>query len=250
MNMITKRKKRVALLIEEAKVRLHNSTDLLHDDGHAARVAGYARGIAIQMGLDDALHIEALEISAWWHDVSRTITKKPSFVLMPFIDDTLSAIMLTITIFKRRACTRSSFLAVRLIISKSAATGHIFSRVFLTKKMRSLLDILRDADTVDTLASERTDVIHSMIGSSRLYERGYKTMIWWFSSTAFFEVKTHAAKEYLMQVLEEFLEWIHLEHIRHWHVDRYGKEWLDDTLKKLSIIMNNLQLQLSTVHHT
>ncbi len=248
--MTEKHTKKVQRLIAEAKTRLKASNDLLHDAGHANRVASYASGIARSMGIEDPQYIEALEISAWWHDVSRTITKKPSFVLMPFVDDTLSAIMLVITIFKRRAFTRSSFLACRLVLSKSIATGKIFSRVFLTKKMRTLLDILTDADTVDTLAAERTEVIRGMVGSSKFHAHTYRAMIWWFATPKFFEMKTHAAKAYLLQVLEEFLEWIHEEHVRLWHIERYGMKWLEGMLNRLGDIMHNLELQLSATHST
>ena len=243
--MSLKHQKKIATLIEEARVRLHVSNDPLHDDGHAERVAMYAESIAAQMGIQDERYIEALTLSAWWHDVSRTITKKPSFVLMPFIDDTLSSIMLCITMIKKRAVTRSAILALRLVLSKSAATGKIFSRVCLTKKMRTLLDILEDADIVDTLAPERTQVIHSLVGSSRMYEQGYKVMTWWFASTAFLEVKTYAAKEHLLEVLTELVTWLKQQHIWDWHVERYGKEWFELMMTRLDGIMQRLELQLS-----
>lgn len=244
MNMI---QKHLALLICEAQVRLEKSNDPLHDAGHASRVATYAAGIARQMNIVDPIHTQALEISAWWHDVSRTITKKPSFVLMPLIDDTLSALMLAITIIKRRAFTRSAFLALRLVLSKSVATGKVFSRICLTKNMRTLLDILRDADTVDTLAAERTDVIHSMVDSSWISKHAYKTMIWWFATTAYMEVKTHAAKEYIVDVFQEFLAWVTQDHIRLWHIERYGEVWFDGVMKKLHFMLNNLHKELSSV---
>jgi hypothetical protein len=243
--MILKRHKKITLLIEDARTRLRQSNDLLHDEGHAARVATYAINIASHMGIDNPRHIEALEISAWWHDVSRTITKKPSFVLMPFIDDTLSAIMLGITIIKSLSLTRSTWLAFRLVLSKSAATGKIFSRVFLTKKMRTLLDILDDADTVDTLAPERTEVIHAMVGSSRTYKHAYKMMTWWFASTTYMEVKTDAAKEYLIKVLQEFVVWAQQAHIRMWHIERYGEEWLENMIGRINIFLRELERDLT-----
>ncbi|PIR03312.1 MAG: hypothetical protein COV60_00950 [Candidatus Magasanikbacteria bacterium CG11_big_fil_rev_8_21_14_0_20_43_7] len=239
--------KKNILLIHDAKIRLINGSDPLHDERHAERVATYAFDIASRLGITGQYEIDALEISAWWHDVSRTITKKPSFLLMPCIDDTLSAIMLGITIIKFRSFSRSSWLAFRLVLSKSVATGKIFSRMFLSKKVHVLLDILHDADTVDTFASERTDVIHDMVGTSRIYERGYKMMIWWFASVEYFDMKTVVAKEYLMQVLKELLEWVSQDHIQIWHIERYGEEWLQKMIDRLIIVMNTLHRELFLV---
>lgn len=236
---------KISLLIEEARMRLDGGNDPLHDSRHAARVAEYAKNIAKQTSITDSRHLEALLISAWWHDVSRTITKTPSFVLMPLLDDTLSAIMLAITIVKRGAFTRSSLLAWRLVLSKSIATGKIFSRVFLSKQMRVLLDILQDADTVDTLARERTEMIQEIIGSSKNYERGYQLMTWWFTSTTFLHVKTDAAKKQLQTVLQEFFSWLMQLHIKDWHIERYGKEWFDELVQKLRVFMYDIQMQLS-----
>lgn len=237
--MINKRQK-IDILIHEARRRLQVCDDLLHDERHAQRVANYAISIANKMGIKERKYIESLIIGAWWHDVSRTITKKPSFVLMPLIDDTLSAIMLGITMLKFGVFHRSAWLAFRLVLSKSMATGRIFSRIFLSKNMRTLLDILHDADTVDTLASERMRIIRTIIGSSSVYLYGYKMMIWWFTATTFLQVKTQVAKEYLMQVLKEFLEWVSQEHIIEWHVERYGKLWADKMMNKLLMLIKKL----------
>ena len=244
MSMTFKQSTKIPLLINEAKKRLKAGNDPLHDEGHAERVATYAIRIAAQMGIQDTRYMDALIMSAWWHDVSRTITKKPSFVLMPFIDDTLSAVMLAITIVKRRAWNRSSLLALRLVLSKSIATGRIFSRFFLSKKMRTLLDILHDADTVDTLAPERTHVIHALVGSSKNYERAYQLMTWWFASTTFLHVKTQAAKEYLLDVLKDFVLWLKEEHIHLWHIERYGSEWVERMMYRLRQIMHDLEHQI------
>jgi hypothetical protein len=233
------------VLLREARERLRACPDVLHDDRHAQRVARYASEIAGHMGIVDVRHLEALEISAWWHDVSRTITRNPSFVVMPFVDDTLSALMLLITIFKRRAFSRSALLALRLVLSKSAATGKVFARIFLTRDVRMLLDILQDADTVDIFAPERTTVIHSLVGTSRLYAYGYKTMTWWFASTTILDVKTEAAKAYLMNMFQEFILWFRQEHIRLWHIERYGEVWLDMMMQRLQERMYILQCDMA-----
>ena len=235
----------VQSLISQAESILMGSHDPLHDHRHAERVADYAVVIARELHITKSSHLDALKLSAWWHDISRVMTKKPSFVLMPFIDDTLSAIILAWTAIKTGKWNRTAWLASRLILAKSVGTGKVFSRMFLTKRMRLLLDILQDADTVDTLASERTRDIQQLVDSSLSYHYAYRIMVWWFISTAFLEVKTQAAKEQLMAVLKEFMIWIHEESIMEWHIERYGQAWIDNMHVKLEQIIVQLEQDLS-----
>ncbi|OIO19026.1 MAG: hypothetical protein CO029_01450 [Candidatus Magasanikbacteria bacterium CG_4_9_14_0_2_um_filter_41_10] len=235
----------VQSLISQAESILMGSHDPLHDHRHAERVADYAVVIARELHITKSSHLDALKLSAWWHDISRVMTKKPSFVLMPFIDDTLSAIILAWTAIKTGKWNRTAWLASRLILAKSVGTGKVFSRMFLTKRMRLLLDILQDADTVDTLASERTRDIQQLVDSSLSYHYAYRIMVWWFISTAFLEVKTQAAKEQLMAVLKEFMIWSHEESIMEWHIERYGQAWIDNMHVKLEQIIVQLEQDLS-----
>ncbi|HCM53756.1 MAG TPA: hypothetical protein DIS59_02285 [Candidatus Magasanikbacteria bacterium] len=241
----------VRALISQAETILMGSHDPLHDHRHAERVADYAVAIATELNITKASHIDALRLSAWWHDISRVMTEKPSFLLMPFIDDTLSAVILAWTALKSGKWNRTVWLASRTILAKSVGTGKLFARMFLTKRMRLLLDILQDADTVDTLASERTRIIRELVESSRAYHYAYRVMVWWFVSTAFLEVKTNAAKAQLMIVLQEFMVWVHQEKIMKWHTDRYGQEWIDYVHARLLFIMTQLERDLAFVRiHT
>jgi len=237
----------VASLISQAETILMGSHDPLHDYRHAERVAEYAQGIATDLNIEKQSHLDALKLSAWWHDVSRVMTDKPSFLLMPFIDDTLSAILLGWHAIKTGTWNSTTWLAARLILAKSVGTGKLFARIFLTKRMRLLLDILNDADTVDTLASERAHDIRTLVDSSRSYHYAYQVMVWWFVSTAFLEVKTQAAKEYLMKVLQEFYIWIQQEKIILWHLERYGEEWFDRMKERLERIIATLEYDLAPV---
>ncbi|PIR75380.1 MAG: hypothetical protein CO030_05135 [Candidatus Magasanikbacteria bacterium CG_4_9_14_0_2_um_filter_42_11] len=236
---------RVQSLTSQAETILMGSHDPLHDHRHAGRVADYAVVIARELHVTNASHLDALKLSAWWHDISRVITKKPSFLLMPFIDDTLSAIILARTAIKTGKWNRTVWLASRLILAKSVGTGKVFSRMFLTKRMRLLLDILQDADTVDTLASERAHDIQQLVDSSLSYHYAYRVMVWWFISTAFLEVKTEAAKEQLLAVLKEFMIWIHEESIMAWHIERYGQAWIDHMHARLEQLIEQLTQEVS-----
>ncbi len=249
--MSLNRTQSVQSLISQAESILMGSHDPLHDHRHAARVAEYAVAIAKDLHITKPSHIDALMLSAWWHDISRVMTKKPSFLLMPFVDDTLSAIILASRALTTGKLNRTVWLASRLILAKSVGTGKLFSRIFLTKRMRLLLDILQDADTVDTLASQRTDEIRQFVDSSRSYYYAYRLMVWWFISTAFLEVKTQAAKEQLLKVLQEFMEWVHQEKIMLWHLELYGQEWLDNMYAQLERLITTLEQELSfTIVHT
>lgn len=240
----------VAVLISQAETILMGSHDPLHDYRHAERVAEYALGIATNLHIEKQSHLDALKLSAWWHDVSRVMTEKPSFLLMPFIDDTLSSILLGWHAIKTGTWNRTVWLATRLILAKSVGTGKLFARMFLTKRMRLLLDILNDADTVDTLASERAHDIRELVESSRSYHYAYQVMVWWFVSTAFLEVKTQAAKEYLMKVMQEFYAWIQQEKVIAWHLERYGQEWFERMKEKLEHIITTLEKEVSPVFVT
>lgn len=249
--MSLNRTQSVQSLISQAESMLMGSHDPLHDHRHAARVAEYAVAIAKDLHITKPSHIDALMLSAWWHDISRVMTKKPSFVLMPFVDDTLSAIILAWRALTTGRWNRTVWLASRLILAKSIGTGKVFSRIFLTKRIQLLLDILQDADTIDTLASERTHDIRELVESSRSYYYAYRVMVWWFVSTAFFELKTQAAKEQLMNVLQEFVTWIHEEKIMLWHLELYGQEWIDNMYAQLERLITTLEQELSfTAVHT
>ncbi|PIR76681.1 MAG: hypothetical protein COU32_00800 [Candidatus Magasanikbacteria bacterium CG10_big_fil_rev_8_21_14_0_10_42_10] len=238
------RTRQVVSLISHAETILMGSHDPLHDHRHAGRVADYAVTIATQLDIHNEDHLDALRLSAWWHDVSRVMTKKPSFVIMPILDDTLSAFFLMKTSLKKGLWNRTVWLASRLILAKSIGTGKLFSRLFLSKRMRLLLDILQDADTIDTLASERTHIIQELVDSSVVYHYAYRVMVWWFVSTAFLDVKTQAAKEQLMTVLQEFFVWVHEESIMAWHTERYGEVWLEHMFDRLEYMMQELEREL------
>ena len=105
------RTRQVVSLISHAETILMGSHDPLHDHRHAGRVADYAVTIATQLDIHNEDHLDALRLSAWWHDVSRVMTKKPSFVIMPILDDTLSAFFLMKTSLKKGLWNRTVWLA-------------------------------------------------------------------------------------------------------------------------------------------
>jgi hypothetical protein len=123
-------------------------------------------------------------------------------------------------------------MATRMILCKSMGTGKIFSRIFMRKKNRIMIDALKDADMLDTLSIERTQQIYQLVDSSRVYFLGYKISIWWFLSSQKLTLKTKEAKKYLIQLLKAFVEWIQKPHVFEWHVARFGKQWTYLQIKK------------------
>lgn len=216
---------KVALLIERAKTIMKRTHDPVHDLDHSRRVAQYASTLAHDMKLSPDQH-DALVIAAWWHDASRTLTKKPSIVWMACIDDMLSALMLWREVLRYGLFGSPAGMAARLILCKSLGTGALLTKIFIRRRNRILVDVIKDADMLDILTTERLAKIIPLVESSRMYHLSYRTMLrWLMSRTSYLKMKTAAARKYAIRLLRALIEWVQQEVIFAWHVTEFGEQW-------------------------
>jgi len=224
--------KKIEQLIEIARQKMATSKDPIHDLSHVERVVEYTREFSSQLNLNSEQK-NAILLAAWWHDMARTITRRPSIVWMSFIDDTLSALMLWGKTIQLGLFGGVVGLATRLIFSKSFATGFLFTRIFLKKKNRILLDILQDADQFDLFHQERMKSIQEMATTSKLYSWGYKLTAWWFLSANKLQFKTEMAKSCFKKILFALAQWIASKNVCAWHMETFGKRWCEKTFIRI-----------------
>lgn len=228
------------LLILEAQKRMGLSRDPVHDMSHAERVAQFA----LRLAKDTKLTTEqtyAVVLAAWWHDVGRTITKNPSFIWMPFFDDLLSAFMLWGATIRAGLFGTIAGVATRIIFCKSLGTGAILTRLLMRRHNRILIDVLKDADSLDILTHERIAKLLPFVEKSRRYYWGYKTLIRWFVSTKQLQMKTQAARTYVIQLLKNFLTWATQVAVYAWHVAQFGQAWCDAMLKRGERLLRHIE---------
>ncbi len=231
---------KVTKLIFEAKRRMKASPDPAHDLTHAEQVASYAKQLAKDTGLNSK-DTQALVLAAWWHDVGRTITKKPSIVWMPFVDDMISALMLWKATIKCRLFGSITGKSTRIIFCKSFATGQLLTRILIRKKDRILIDLLKDADSLDILNLDRMEKLMTMADSSKIYHAGYKAAIRWFLTTKHLHMKTQAARNYVIRLMKLFISWLKQKHIFEWHTQKFGLRWVNNMIKKGEIILKRVE---------
>ena len=226
-------------LIEIARTKMRYSRDPIHDHLHVERVVAYAREFSDRLKLD-VNQKEALVLAAWWHDVSRTLTRKPSFILMPFIDDILSAFMLAWRAFSIGRWNGHTSLAARTILCKSLGTGALFTKIFMLPANRIMVDTLRDADTLDVLRIERMKHLIALSDTSRIYHVGYRLTIWWFVGSTQLYMKTEVAREFAILQLKNFLEWLKQPALIAWHIAEFGYDWVEKTLARSEKLFQEL----------
>ena len=227
-------------LINIARKKMKDCRDPIHDLDHVNRVVAHTKSFCVQMKLDKK-QTETLVLAAWWHDVGRTMTKNPSLILMPFVDDIISAIMLWFTSIRLSLFSNTSGMAARIIFCKSMGTGTLLTRILLRKKNRILVDILNDADALDILNQDRATKLMLLAESSRLYHYGYKTMYRWFLSTTHLHMKTKVAKKYVIELVQNFIKWLQQKNILNWHMMEFGKEWVNLLFKKARLLLYKLE---------
>jgi hypothetical protein len=216
---------KVAKFIARAQKIMKGTHDPIHDFDHSHRVAGYVRILAQELNLQSEQR-DALVIAAWWHDASRTLTKKPSMVWMACVDDLLSSLMLTWEIIRLGAFRSPASMAARLILCKSLGTGAVLTKIFIRRRNRILVDVIKDADMLDILTTERLVKIIPLVESSRLYHLSYRTMLrWLMSRTSYLKMKTAAARKYAIRLLRALIDWVQQEAIFAWHVAEFGLGW-------------------------
>jgi len=226
-------------LIYIAKHKMKNSNDPIHDLGHVSRVVNYTKLFIRDTNLSHTQK-QSLILAAWWHDVARTVTKNPSFIWMPLVDDTISAIMLWISTVRCGLFGAHVGIAMRIILCKSFGTRAIFTRILFKKRNRILADILGDADTVDMLYQERAKAMMGLAETSKFYLFGYRAIIWWSLKTAELHVKTEKARECLVEMLKMFINWVKEGAIYEWHVQQFGAKWVTKTIKQVENLLQHV----------
>lgn len=236
-------------LIYIAMRRMKRSNDPIHDFNHVSRVVEYTRKISEKMNLTTQQR-QALVLAAWWHDVGRTVFKKPSLFLASAVDDIISAVMMVFFIVTRGLYGRSIGMAVKIIFCKSIGAGALLTRFLFRKKNRILVDIVRDADSIDMLDQERSINLMRLIENSKLYRLSYKASVIWSLRLAELHIKTEAAKLFLRDMLISFLKWLKEKNIFDWYVKQFGLKWVLKILSQIEdllIFMNNKVLLSQTV---
>src|SRR3989338_2062478 len=115
-------------LITAAQARMRRVRDPIHGIDHVERVVSHAHRLCATAGITGAQR-DALILAAWGHDVSRSMTKKPSLVLMPLFDDLLSALTLWKHTIAFGLFGSVAGMATRLIFCKGLGTGMVLTRV-------------------------------------------------------------------------------------------------------------------------
>ncbi len=233
---------KVQRLVETAKIIMRKTRDPIHDVGHAERVAQHVEMLGRQFNMSQPQR-DALILAAWWHDASRVITSRPSFIIMPLFDDFLSACILWFATIRYGLFGSVAGMSTRLIFCKSLGTGKILTRLLLRKKNRILLDILSDADALDALHVERIKKMLPYIQSSRVYHLGYKVMTWWMLSSQHLQLKTRAARTYLEKMIKEFLTWLHELPVYQWFVEEFGQLWLKKNILRAQQFLRQLHAE-------
>ena len=230
---------KIKKLIQIAEKRMSHSRDPIHDLSHVRRVVGYVEEFGATYTLTEKQK-DALVLAAWWHDVSRTLGKGSSFVLMPLFDDLLSALMLWMQTIRYGLFGSVAGMATRIILCKSIGTGTIFTRFFLRRSELILLDILKDADMVDIFHTERIARVFRIIERSRAHRLAYRVVIRWHVQVSRFPVKTAAAKKRIIDIIKKLVEWMQSPIVHAWHLQQFGKEWLERTLAMFWKAFDNL----------
>ena len=223
-------------LTTEAASIMANSNDPVHDLSHVRRVVSYTKRLCADMNISGE-QTEALILASWWHDASRTLTKKPSVIWMPMVDDMLSALMLWIATIRAGFFGNVPGLACRIILCKSFGTGALFSRILIRKKNRILIDIVDDADNLDILHQARIHSMMNMVEDSWVYKHGYKFIVSWLLRTSQIHMKTKAAKTYFVDIFKRFILFLKESHTYAWHVAQFGKVWTDKSIAKAEQVL-------------
>ena len=232
-------------LSQRAKIIMSKSTDPIHDIAHVKRVLHNAKKIMQDMDLSRRER-QSVELACLWHDVGRVITNRPSFVWMIFFDDSISAFMLWRETSRLRLFSRTSGLAGRIILCKSLGTGKIFAKLFLSKKTRRLLDIVKDADTLDILHTERIKKAIKAIENNTMPIITYRLITWYSTRLKTIKIKTNAAKKILQEIITQLIIWIQKVEISLWHANKLGIKWCQEMqtrLNKLQLLFNNFEIK-------
>lgn len=236
-------------LIHTAQDIMLRSTDPIHDLDHVRRVVTHTERLCGDLNLSES-QTQALVLAAWWHDASRTITKNPSIVWMPFVDDMISALMLWKQTIRQGLFGSIAGMATRIIFCKNRGTGGPMAHLFLRKKNRIMVDILKDADALDLLHQERIGRLMTLADSSWMYKVGYKAAFRWFlSSRSELNMATTPGQIYAQEIMKHFIQWMKQAHIMQWHMQQFGQAWVHMVERECIVFMAHMDARLIVAHH-
>lgn len=224
---------KIQQLIAQARAYMACSADPVHDLCHAERVVCYIEEMSDELCLNDAERA-ALVLAGWWHDVARTLTKRPSVIWMLFVDDLISALMLWRETIRYSLFGSVAGMSTRLIFCKSLGTGKLLTRLLLRRRTRVLLDILKDADTLDVLHVERIKIAWQLVEKSYLYTLGYRFLVWHNFTTRIFHMRTNTAQKRMIHMFQDIHQLINLPQVQTWHIQQFGCVWAAKTLHNIT----------------
>ncbi|MBD3310981.1 MAG: hypothetical protein GF349_00610 [Candidatus Magasanikbacteria bacterium] len=236
-------------LINIAEEKMIACKDPIHDIGHAKRVVAHANVLSKDLNFNSFDH-QVLILSSWWHDASRSISGKSSLVWMTCFDDILSAFMMLWTSIKYNIFSKVVLKSFLMLVCKNIGTGTLFTKIFIRKKDRLLLNAIHDADNLDVIYLERVKTIYKMVDSSKTYYYAYKITIQWYLRSKDLYMKTDAARIYVEKMIKKFIEWLKDKSVMYWHKKIFGWKWVEKNLAGIEklhskIILKNLQTQIS-----
>ncbi len=230
---------KIDFLIEKAKKLMSLSRDPIHDLSHVQRVVHNAERISTAYQLTKE-ECEAVKLAAWWHDVARVLTRKPSFVWMACVDDILSAIMLCLHSIRYGFWKHSGGIATKLILSKTVGTGAVFTKLLLTKRERILIHILRDSDMLDIIHIDRLTRVCELSQTSKKYWWGFRCLLLYNTRESAMRMKTSIAHHYLIESIEAIIQWMEERQ----HDPRYARffeeVWIRESIKKFKLLHRKL----------
>lgn len=224
---------KIQQLIAQAREYMARSTDPVHDLCHAERVVQYIEEMSDELHLNEAERT-AVVLAGWWHDVARSLTKRPSVFWMLFVDDLISALMLWRNTIRYGLFGSVAGMSTRLIFCKSLGTGKLLTRFLLRRRTRVLLDVLKDADTLDVLHVERIKTAWRLVEKSYLYTLGYRFLVWHNFTTRLFHMRTNTAQKRMLQMFQKIHRLINLPQVQTWHIEQFGYAWAAKTLYSIT----------------
>lgn len=226
-------------MVQKARELMKLSKDPIHDLSHVERVVQNVKKIAPSLHLSKK-ETEAIELAAWWHDVARVLTKQPSFVWMACIDDMVSALMLCLHSIRYGFWRQSGGIATKLILSKTFATGAVFTKLLLSKKERLMMHVLRDADQLDVMNAERLALVCELSKTSKKYFWGLQCLIFYNTRQSSLQMKTTIANTYLAEGVDGIYHWICERRSDPSYVNFFGQAWINDAIEKFAKIRQKL----------
>ncbi len=226
-------------MVQKAQELMKLSKDPIHDLSHVTRVVANVQKIAPSLNLSKE-ETDAIELAAWWHDVARVLTKQPSFVWMACIDDAVSALMLCLHSIRYGFWRHSGGIATKLILSKTFATGAVFTKLLLSKKERLMMHVLRDADQLDVMNAERLALVCELSKTSKKYFWGLQCLIFYNTRQSSLKMKTPVANTYLAEAVDGIYYWICERRSDPSYINFFGQTWIDNSIKKFTRLRQKL----------